>query len=287
MKMNYLLIMILMTICFLVPGEARGEPGIPVEVLTVTLHTLKENIRAMGEVKALQDIKVSSQYSGRVIHLNTRLGAYIRQNDVIADIRKKEAEALFSSGNRIMKDIKIFSPISGYVVENYIFPGEIAVAGNPLTRIISSKKIYIKINIPGEFLHKVKKGTFLTIMEKGKKYQTKIETIVPVTDPVTGTFHAIAPLETQDLYPGTVCRITIHVSQKTVPAIPREAILTQEGKPIVFVVSKGRAERRIIKTGIRTDELIEIKKGITIGESVAVVGNYELSDRVKVTVKHP
>ncbi|MDA3790424.1 MAG: hypothetical protein PF503_18260, partial [Desulfobacula sp.] len=114
------------------------------------------------------------------------------------------------------------------------------------------------------------------------KYQTKIEAIVPVTDPVTGTFHAIAPLETRDLYPGAVCRITIHVGEKTVPEIPRTAILTQEGKQIVFVISSSKAERRVVKTGIRTDKLIEIKKGVQVGESVAVVGNYELSDGMSV-----
>jgi multidrug efflux pump subunit AcrA (membrane-fusion protein) len=288
MKINSLILAVLMTACIIVSveAEAGGETGMPVEVQAVTLHTLKENIRALGEVKASQDLKVSSQYSGRITNLNTRIGAYVKQNDVIACIRTKKAEALLSNGNSAIKDIKIFAPISGYVAENYISSGEIAVAGQPLLRIISPERTYIKMSIPGEYLSKVKKGTPLTVKGKGQEYQTAIDAVVPVADAATGTFQAIAPLKARELYPGVVCRVTIHVGRKTVPAISRTAILTREGKQIVFVVSAGKAERRVVKTGIRTDKLIEIEQGVKVGESVAVVGNYELSDGVMVEVKH-
>jgi len=287
MKINSLILVVLMTACIIVSAEAEagGEAGMPVEVQAVTLHTLKENIRALGEVKASQDLKVSSQYSGRITNLNTRIGAYVKQNDVIACIRTKKAEALLSSGNSAIKDIKIFAPISGYVVENYISPGEIAVAGQPLLRIISSESVYIIMNIPGDYLSKVKKGTPLTVKGKGQEYQAAIAAVVPVTDSATGTFRAIAPLKTPNLYPGSVCNVTLHVSEKTAPAIPRAALLTKDGEHIVFVISEGKAEKRVVETGIRTDTMIEIKKGVKIGESVAIMGNYELDDGMVVRVE--
>ena len=285
MKKIRLLVIFLLALCFPLSAEAGGEPGMPVVVQQISLHALKENIPLMGEVKASRDLKVSSQYDGRIIHLNARLGAYVRQNEVIAGIRTKNAEALFGSENRSIKDITILAPASGYVVETYLFPGEIAVVGQPLLRIISPEHTYITMNIPGEYLSKVKKGTPLTIKEKGQEYPTAIAAVVPVTDPATGTFRAIAPLKTPNFYPGSVCKVALHVAEKTAPAIPRAAILTKEGEHIVFVISAGKAERRVVETGIRTDTLIEIKKGVQIGESVAIMGNYELADGMVVRVE--
>ncbi len=285
MKKNHLLVIFLLVLCLPLSAKAGGEPGMPVVVQEVSLHSLKENIPVMGEVKASLDLKVSSQYDGRIIYLNTRPGAYVKENDVIASIRTKNAEALLSGGNRSLKDITIVAPASGYVVETYLFPGEIVVAGQPLLRILSPEDAYISMNIPGEYLSKVKKGTPITIIEKGQEYTTAIDAVVPLTDPETGTFRAIAPLKTPNLYPGSVCKVTLHVSEKTAPAIPREAILTKEDEHIVFVISAGKAESRVVETGIRTDTLIEIKKGVKIGESVAIMGNYELTDGMGVRVE--
>jgi len=284
MKIPQLVIMFLLVTCLSASTETSGDPGLPVAVQRVTLHLLKEDIQTLGEVKASQDIKVSSQYGGRIMRLNAPLGAYVKQHDVVASIRKKEAEALHNL--HPIKDLKIPAPISGYVVERYVVTGEIAGAGQPLVRIISAQNPFISITIPGNLLHRVRKGTLLTITENGNSYAAEIATVVPVTDPVSGTFQVIAPLKTADLYPGAVCRVAIHLAEKTVPAVPRTAILTQEGQQIVFVVSAGRAERRVVTTGVRTDELIEVKKGLEIGESVVVVGNYELSDGVAVRVKN-
>lgn len=285
MKNIWLFATLFLAMCLPLSVEAEGESGMFVEVQEVSRHALQDNIQVMGLVDALQNIKVSSQYGGRIIHLKTRLGAYVKHNEVIANIRKKEAEALLSSGNFSIKDINILAPLSGYIIETFSFPGEIVAAGQPLLRIISPEGIYITMNIPGEYLSKVKKGTPLTVKEKGEDYRTSIDAVVPVTDPATGTFLATARIRTQHLYPGIVCKVVLCVAEKTALAVPRAAILTQEGGQIVFVISGNRAERRVVETGIRTDTLIEIKKGIMVGEKVVVVGNYELSDGMVVRVK--
>ena len=285
MKQLSLLVLCFLTFCLPLPTEAGSNSGMPVEVQKISLHPLKEDLPTMGEVKARQDIKVSSQYGGRIIHLNARLGAYVKQNAIIVSLRSKEAEALLDNGNRGIKDLNVRAPIAGYVVETYISPGEVATAGQPLIRLISAENSYLSLSLPGDYFPRIKQGLPLTIREKGQEYPGAIEAIIPVTDTANGTFSAIATLNTPDLYPGLACQVILHLTEKTALAVPRAAVLTQEDEKIVYIVAADKAERRVVETGIRTDKLIEITSGVKLGETVAVVGNYELSDGMSVRIE--
>lgn len=271
-------------ISFTAEVEADQNTGLPVSVQEVTMHCLKENLPVMGKVIPSRDTRISSQYAGRVMRLKKSLGAYVKRNEIIAEIRKKEAEALHKL--HPVDDLKIASPVSGYVSEIYTSPGEVIAAGQPVLRIIATENPFISLQVPGEFLARIKKRTPLTIMKSGKHLEAQISSVIPVTDPSSGTFQVLAPLKDSDFYPGEVCQVTLHLSEKTVTAIPRSALLTRDGQQVVFVIIDGKAQKRVVSTGIRTDELIEIKEGLKTGEQAVIVGNYQLSDGVAVRVNH-
>src|SRR5262249_52048667 len=61
--------------------------------------------------------------------------------------------------------------------------------------------------------------------------------------------------------------------------VPKQAIVTKEGKPVVFVVGPDSiAHQKEVVTGAEANGLIEIEKGVTSGEKVIRLGQYELSD---------
>lgn len=258
--------------------------GLPVSVQEVTMHLLGENLLVMGKVFPSRDTKISSQYAGRIMRLKKSLGSYVKRNETIAEIRKKEAEVLHKT--HPLSDLKIVSPVSGYISEIYTSPGEIIAAGQPVLRIVATENPHISLSVPGEFLHRIKKGLSLSITKNSKVFGSKISRVIPVTDPDSGTFQVLAPLKDSAFYPGEVCPVTLHLREKTVLAIPRSAIITRDGQQIVFVVVDGKAQKRLVVTGIRTDELIEIKEGLKAGEQVVSIGNYQLSDGVAVRVGH-
>ena len=256
--------------------------GLPVSVQEVTMHLLGENLLLMGKVFPSRDTKISSQYAGRIMRLKKSLGSYVKRNETIAEIRKKEAEVLHKT--HPLSDLKIVSPVSGYISEIYTSPGEIIAAGQPVLRIVATENPHISLSVPGEFLNRIKKGLSLSITKNSKVFGSKISRVIPVTDPDSGTFQVLAPLKDSTFYPGEVCLATLHLGKKTVIAIPRSAITTRDGQQIVFVVVNGKAQKRLVVTGIRTDELIEIKEGLKVGEQAVIIGNYQLSDGVEVRV---
>ena len=65
--------------------------------------------------------------------------------------------------------------------------------------------------------------------------------------------------------------------QLRVPAAPKSAILTEAGRPYVFVQTSGEAfARRFIEIAARDGDLVGIKSGVQPGDRVVTLGAYEI-----------
>ena len=62
------------------------------------------------------------------------------------------------------------------------------------------------------------------------------------------------------------------------PSLPREAVFQLEGKPHVFVVAEGKAQRREVKLGLEGGERVEILGGLTNDEPVVAEGNAGITE---------
>jgi len=69
--------------------------------------------------------------------------------------------------------------------------------------------------------------------------------------------------------------------------IPMNAVTSQDGKDVVFVVEGSRAKRKAIKLGLLSDDTYEVKSGLSAGEKVVVKGLDKVSDGVRVVEKKP
>jgi len=68
-------------------------------------------------------------------------------------------------------------------------------------------------------------------------------------------------------------------------AVPTNAVLVRGQMELAFVVVDGRAQLRLVKTGKRVGDRLEILSGIDRGERVVVGGLAALADGQPVTVQ--
>jgi hypothetical protein len=62
-----------------------------------------------------------------------------------------------------------------------------------------------------------------------------------------------------------------------VPAVPKEAVLMEAGRPYVFVQTGGeRFARRFVEIGAREGDLVGLKTGVMPGERVVTRGSYDV-----------
>ena len=112
-----------------------------------------------------------------------------------------------------------------------------------------------------------------------------IARISPTIDTRNGTFRATALIDNAagDLVPGMFARFTIayekHIDALLIPSI---AVVEEDEETSVYVVTGGEVARRIVETGITSDQQIEILSGLSEDDEIVVVGHSSLRDGSKV-----
>jgi multidrug efflux pump subunit AcrA (membrane-fusion protein) len=76
----------------------------------------------------------------------------------------------------------------------------------------------------------------------------------------------------------------IVLAMQDLPAVPHSAVLSDDKGSYVFRVVKGKAQRIAVQPALETDRWIGIASGLSAGDTVVTLGNYELTDGMAVRV---
>jgi membrane fusion protein (multidrug efflux system) len=86
------------------------------------------------------------------------------------------------------------------------------------------------------------------------------------------------------LIPGMFARL--QVVMETVAeavAVPGDAVLVlPNGEKVAYVLKDGKAQRRVVKTGLEAGGQVQIVSGVQPGETVVTAGNEKLKDGMEV-----
>ena len=185
---------------------------------------------------------------------------------------------------------EIRSPINGVVTDRPLYPGEMATAGTPLLTVMDISQVVARAHIPQESAALLKVGDKAEISVPGSNQSVPARVVVvsPALDPNSTTVEIWA----QALNPRAVMRpgtsVQVSMIARTLPdalTIPTEALLTApDGTTSVMVAgSDGRAHQKIVKTGMRQAQRVQVISGLQPGERVVAWGAYGLPDNSRIT----
>ena len=120
-----------------------------------------------------------------------------------------------------------------------------------------------------------------------KTFKGKVNLLYPNVEERTRTLQAeaIVPNTDRMLKPGYFARVQIFTQAAREAVVVPITALMYDGSTIrVFVVNGNKAQGRVVKTGNKYGEYMEILDGVMIKEQVVVVGQNNLSEGVKVNV---
>ena len=253
------------------------EEGIPVEVVKVVKGDIKEFISYTGDIEAKERIEVYSRVSGKIIKKNVVEGNRIKKGQTIALVDRDEPGFKFEPA-------PVNSLLAGIVGRVYVDLGAKVTPQTPVALIVDMDRVKVKINVIERDLPKIRKGQEAQIKVDAYPemvFTGKIWKISPVVDLETRT----APIEIlisnpkHLLKPGMFARTTIVVKEsKNTLIIPRDALIKEEDSTSIFVVKNNQALRKEVTTGMRQENLIEIKDNLNAGEEVIVMGKTRVKD---------
>ncbi|MFM8953106.1 MAG: efflux RND transporter periplasmic adaptor subunit [Planctomycetaceae bacterium] len=181
------------------------------------------------------------------------------------------------------------SPIDGLVEDIFVARGERVEPGKRMFVVADTTTLWVralvherqwtavevadgqtvKVTVPGASVHE----TTATINHVGATVEAESRS-VPL----------VAELDNDDAHykPGMFVWVDLPQGElREAVAVPAEAVMRHDGKAFVFVPEPdGRFRRREVQTGIETDALIEITRGLTEGEEVVSRGAFLLKSRL-------
>jgi RND family efflux transporter MFP subunit len=188
----------------------------------------------------------------------------------------------------------IRSPMAGVIAMRAVNVGDRVenMGGGPMFRIVDNRVLDLTVDVSSARSAEVKVGQALDFTVNalpGKVFAGHVSHINPSADPTSRTMRVMAEVSNPDgeLRGGSFAKGRIHVGERSgILQIPRIALLSwdvEHNTGEVFVVIGDTAERRTVKTGEATAELVEVVEGLAAGDKVVTRGGFNIraGDRVQ------
>ena len=208
-----------------------------------------------------------------------------------AQIRR--AEAVLNQLMVLYRDHRIYAPITGYVSARYVDRGALSSVMQPIIRISSEDVVKVVTSVTEKDFPLLKKGMKVEVTVDAfpeRVFTGTVSVINPTLDPATrsGEVEIHIPNRNLLLRSGMFAHIKLHLGGKMALVIERDSLnrLAGTGNYYVYVVEKGKAVLKNVKTGLSQGNYVEIIDGLREGEEVVVRGQTRLRDGVDILVQH-
>jgi RND family efflux transporter MFP subunit len=198
------------------------------------------------------------------------------------------ADAAYRTTLTMLDFTKITAPFAGIVTRKLVNVGDLATPGKPLLHIEEEHKLQVLTDIPEAMISKISKGDKLGIFvpSVNLRIEGTVAEVSPTADPSSRTSPIKLRIPSDSkLRSGQFARVALALAQAETLVVPAKAIVPLGQMERVFVVVDGKARLRLVRSGTRSDQYIEILSGLAEGESVILSGNDTLSDGQEVTIQ--
>src|SRR5260221_4705252 len=217
--------------------------------------------------------QAKNQYELAQRHLDALMAVSKQQELKSAAGQPQSAKGKYLGAQAQLSYSEIGTPINGVVTDRSLYPGEMAAAGTPLLTVMDLPQMVARAHLPQQSALQLKIGDKSTVTVPGLDagFPAKVSLVSPALDSGSTTVEIWFSLKNpgERLKAGTSVQISaVARSVADALAVPVAALLTaSDGTTSVMVAaSDGRAHQKNVKTGIRTDALVQITEGVQAGE---------------------
>jgi membrane fusion protein, heavy metal efflux system len=252
-------------------GEAQATAAVAELNLKRGTDLVKTNAVSQAEVDRRQVDLAKAQAT--VKSALAQVEMYRAQYDRLAPVRGAAAGTS-----------AIVSPIAGVVTRADITLGEMVDTNRDAFTVADPSQMLVLANLYGDDISRVEAGDQATVeapIVEHPRFEGRVRSINAALDPGSNT----APARIEIANPGDLLRANMFVSVNIAAdlgregiTIPASAVQQTEAGPIAFVrTANDLFERRDLILGIQRADWVEVKAGISAGETVATQGSFGLT----------
>lgn len=205
--------------------------------------------------------------------VRNRLRILGRSDEEIADLEKRD---------RVGAETIVAAPIAGTVIQRKVGLGQYINAGasDPVFTIGDLSTVWLVANVRESDAPRMKVGApvHVTVLAfPGQVYNARLDYVAPALDPSTRRLPVRAAVRNPDLELKPEMFASFRIvsgDERSMPAVPADSIVYEGANARVWVArpdSKTVVSRPIV-VGDTSNGLVEVKKGLTAGETVVTSG---------------
>ncbi len=203
-----------------------------------------------------------------------------------AQIKELQAQIEEMEVNVSLANVK--APFSGRVGMRDFSVGAYLSQGATITTIVQSDRLKVDFNVPGRYLDYIRSGQKVELIYRADTLEATVYAVDPRIDMNSRTFRVrcVMPNPGERYVPGIFVEVIIPVSSDDEAlVVPTAAIIPSLNSQTVYVFRNGRALRKEVELGPRTDLQVRVEKGLTPGDTIIMTGLLEIKDNMPVVIR--
>lgn len=267
------------------PVGAGNDPNnkvFPIEVSAVKQTKWVDDISSYGTIKAPDKVEIFPRISGKLVRLLVKEEQQVKNDEVVAIVERDQVGLTF-------KPVEVQSTVDGRIETIYLKEGAKVNEMSPIMSISKQAELKLVISLFETDLARVKLGQESIITMDALPNQEiagKVTLIKPTIDALSnkGTVEITLEGTHPDIMFGMFGRVRIVITRRTVLTIVPEAFKRVAGKDAVYTVDNNLAKLVFIEIGARKSDMIEVKSGLSAGQTVITFASDEMKDGSKIKI---
>jgi RND family efflux transporter MFP subunit len=244
----------------------------------------------------------------RIVALDQRDAAASRVKIAEAALAQGQADLAYAEAQ--LQNTFIRAPFGGVVVKKMAEVGEsvapippgvnISTSSGAIVALADLATLEVEADVAEANVAKVGNGQPAEVTVEAipdRRYKAVLRQVIPTADRTKATVMVKVTIldKDKDLKPEMSAKVTFlepdrkgaapAASAAPVVLVPRESVVTRDGKPIVFVVREGKAVARPVLLGTERKGQVIVEEGLAGGETLVVRPKDDLRDGAAVRVK--
>ena len=184
-----------------------------------------------------------------------------------------------AKSRKVSADLDIRAPVTGLIVARATFPGLRFDRGTELYRLVDLSHVWILADLFENETQHFRQGTTARVLlpHQHKTFTARVSDAPPQFDPSTRTLKV--RLEAQNpgfaLRPDMFVDVELQLNAPAAITVPADAVIDSGRRKVVYVERANAGfEPRLVETGWRLGDRVQITKGLEPGERIVVSGNF-------------
>jgi RND family efflux transporter MFP subunit len=236
--------------------------------------TQQEFLLAAKAQRAMQDNPVHEMLGS-----TENLVAAAKKRLELWDISDAQIDEISRTGEAL-KNLTLYSPISGFVMERNAFPSQRVTPDTVLYTVADLSTVWVIADVfeyEAVNIRLNQPATLTLAYLPGRTFHGRVSYILPQVDPATRTLKVRVEVANPGyvLKPDMYGEVELQTGGARRLVVPQSAVLNSGDHQTVFVDrGNGYFEPRAVKIGEQLDGRIEILSGLKPGERIVISGNF-------------